>query len=129
MKHVSSNCQTTNGFAFKEYPAKSLNMAPYKSLAIMNGLECLLGCEADSRCNSLNIKRTGNELNCELLAGDSSTASLITSSTSSFHEIVPYDDKVRLRIANSNFYYCYDLNYYHLTTKSQVNIEGTSSAT
>ena len=106
MKHINSNCQTTNGFTFKEYPATFLNMAPYKSLAIMNSLECLLGCEADSRCNSLNTKRTGDELSCELLTGDSSTASLITSSNSSFHEIVPYDDKVRLRIANSIFRYC-----------------------
>ena len=96
MKHVSSSCQVTNGFTFKEYPATFLNMAPYKRLAVMKDLECLFGCEADNRCNSLNIKRTGDELNCELLTGDSSTSSLVTSSTSSFHEIVPYDNKVSI---------------------------------
>ncbi|XP_065053705.1 uncharacterized protein LOC135682654 isoform X2 [Rhopilema esculentum] len=99
-----NNCLSTKGVAFKEYQSMYVNMTPFSVFQIMNSLECLLACENDARCNSLNLKRShSNRVICELLAGNRETAKAVKSEMSSHHEIMT---KVQEKIDATTKPYC-----------------------
>lgn len=81
-------CLSTRGIGFKERSNAYLNATAFAVTEVQFSLHCLLACENDARCNSLNIIQT-NKLICELHSGDSTTTEVSTSSTSSLYEIIP----------------------------------------
>ena len=87
VRFVLNTCQSSNGMNFIEHDSKALQMTPFKTSIISYYLTCLVECEANSRCNSLNIRKKGSNLQCELMAGDSRKFTLIPETDVTYFEL------------------------------------------